>query len=190
MYRRQNKPEELLDALTQAVEAGHQAEFLADELKAIGRDEKLLSRMIEVAKKANTPQNRKLNFAGALVIAKLAAEAKKIDEALEFYQVALDQRRDKASELYEEIGQLLFDADDYAKAAEWYQKAVNDAAVGNKPQFLFRLSQAEELAGNTQAALDGDSAGPGPTAAMWRSPIPGRLDLLPRPAVRRGPQKV
>ncbi len=153
VYRRQNKPEELLDALTQAVEAGHQAEFLADELKAISSDEKLLAQVIEVAKKANTPKNRKLNFAGALVVAKLAAEAKKTDDALEFYQVALEQRRDKAEVIYEEIGQMLFDADDYVKAAEWYRKAVGDAAVGQKAQFLFRLSQAEELAGNTQAAL-------------------------------------
>jgi Tfp pilus assembly protein PilF len=48
---------------------------------------------------------------------------------------------------------LYGDAENFAKAAEWYRKAVNDPATKNKPQYLYRLSQVEELGGNTEAAL-------------------------------------
>ncbi len=151
VYRRKNQPAELLEALSQALDAGSPIEALQDELEAIGKDEKLSTQVVDLAK--NQAADNNLKFAGSRLAGKIAARAKKTDDALLLFQLAMRQQRDKSSEIYEDIGGMYFDAEQYAKAAEWYRKAVNDPAVRFKPQFLFWLSQVEELAGNTEAAL-------------------------------------
>lgn len=153
VYRRQNKPDELFDSLTQAVESGSPIEALEEELQVIGTDEKLAAKVIELARQKSQPNNNQLRYAGARVAGKIAAAAKKFDDALSFYQSAMEQQREQSEEIYEDIGGMYFDADDFASSAKWYQKAVDDSAVVNKPQFLYRLSQVHELAGNTDAAL-------------------------------------
>ncbi len=153
VYRRQNKPIELLDSLVQALDAGTPIESLDDEIQAIAKDKKLTARVLQYADKLAAPDKGTLDFHGARVCGKIAAAAKKTETALQYFELAMDQKRSKAEDIYEDIGQLFFDVDDYANAAKWYQKAVDDSGISNKPQFLYRLSQAAELAGNTEDAL-------------------------------------
>lgn len=148
VYRRKNKPVELFESLTQAVEAGSPVEALSDELQVIAGDEKLASRLIELAEDKAEP-----DYAESRIAGKIASAAKKPDAGLKFFEQAMQKRREKSDEIYEDIGMMFFDVDEYDKAVEWYKKALGDSAVGNKVQFLYRLSQAEELAGNTEAAL-------------------------------------
>jgi tetratricopeptide (TPR) repeat protein len=151
VYRRQNKPGELLDALAQAIDAGSPIEALDEEIQAIGGDEKLAVRVIDLAKKQAADNN--LKYAAARIAGKIAASAKKTEDALAMFELAMQDRREFSDDLYEDIGGMYFDAENFAKAAEWYRKAVNDPATKNKPQYLYRLSQVEELGGNTEAAL-------------------------------------
>jgi tetratricopeptide (TPR) repeat protein len=94
-----------------------------------------------------------LKYAAARIAGKIAASAKKTEDALAMFELAMQDRREFSDDLYEDIGGMYFDAENFAKAAEWYRKAVNDPATKNKPQYLYRLSQVEELGGNTEAAL-------------------------------------
>lgn len=153
VYRRLNKPEELFKSLTQAVESGTPIEGMEEEIQAIGKEEKLAAQLIELAEKKSKPENGSLNYFEARVSGKIAAAAKKPEAGVKFFELALRQNRGKSEDIYEDIGMMFFDLDDYAKAAEWYRKGSEDSAVGNKVQFLYRLSQAEELAGNTEPAL-------------------------------------
>ena len=152
VYRRQNKPVELFEALAEAVEAGSPIEELSGEIEAIGSDEKLAERLLDIAEKQVNDGNS-LNYGEARIAGKIAAAVKRTDAAVKFFELAMSQRREESDKIYEDIGGVFFDTDDYPKAATWYQKAIDDAAVGNKIQFLYRLSQAEEMAGNTDEAL-------------------------------------
>lgn len=157
VYRRLNKPEQLFESLTQAVESGTSIDGLADEFQAIGKDEKLASQLIELAEKKAEPEKGSntgsLTYFEARVSGKIAAAAKKPDAAVKFYELAKQRNPGESDDIYEDIGMMYFDLENYAKAAEWYRKGTEDSAVSNKVQFLYRLSQAEELAGNTDAAL-------------------------------------
>jgi tetratricopeptide (TPR) repeat protein len=163
VYRRMHKPAELLDSLSSSIQAGRNPEQTVEnlkrldtELEAIGQDEKLSGELLaEGRRRTGTDGGRNLNFAAAMILGKLAANAKDTDDAQHFYRFALDRRPNAASVIYEELGSHLFDVEDYAAAAKVFREAVNNpTAQGSKPSFLFRLSQVEELTGNTEAALE------------------------------------
>ena len=159
LYRRQNRPTELLQALSQAMsresELEKAAEDLERELQAIAADEKLVAGLLEVGKQQTEGDMAKLDFASSLLLGKIAAQGKQADLAEKFYRHALKLRRDKAGGIYEELGKLLLDVRKFAEAAKVFQEAVKDASLANsRPNFLFMLSQAEEMAGNTEAALE------------------------------------
>jgi tetratricopeptide (TPR) repeat protein len=154
VYRRQNKPTELFDSLVAAAEAGavESAEITADEVEAIGRDEKLLESVLKVAE--NRAADKNLDFAGTIVAGRLASAGKRTEAAVEFYEQALTAGRDKADEIYAELGEYLFEQEAYAEASRWFQRASDDPIVaGSKANWLFRLSQARTLNGETDAAL-------------------------------------
>lgn len=159
IYRKTNKPDELILALGRALGNGRNAdeleqtlEALSTEIKAIGSDEKLVETLISAGRKLAEGDSPKLEFASSLILAKIASEAKKTEAVVQFYRYALKARRDRASLVYEELGQYLLSNDEYAEAAKVYQEAINEN-VGNKPNILFRLSQAEAFNNKTEAAL-------------------------------------
>lgn len=155
VYRRQHRPSELLAALSKAIVRGENLELLETELKAISEDPKMVESLLEVGRKATEGDSPSLDFAGSLILAKLATATKKTAPAVRFYRFAMKQRPDRASDLYQELGSYLFEQDDYAEAEKLYRDAVDDPAVaGQKANWLFRLSQAAEMNGDTDAALD------------------------------------
>lgn len=159
LYRRQNRPTELLQALSLAMsresELEKSAEDLERELQAIAADEKLVAGLLAVGKQQTEGDAPKLDFASSLLLGKIAAQGKEADLAEKFFRHALKLRRDKAGGIYEELGKLLLDVRKFAEAAKVFQDAVKDSSLLNsRPNFLFMLSQAEEMAGNTAAALE------------------------------------
>ncbi|WP_166828918.1 tetratricopeptide repeat protein [Thalassoroseus pseudoceratinae] len=154
VYRRQNKPTDLLQALTEAVSAGavEDTEILADELEAIARDEKLLNKVLATADRQLADSN--LDFAGSVVAGRLAVRSEKTEEAVKFFENALESERGQSNTLYSELGEYLFEVRDYEAAAKWFQRASEDPIVaGSKPNWLFRLSQARVLTNDTDGAL-------------------------------------
>lgn len=154
VYRRQNKPKELLESLTKAIAGGARgaAALIDAELKAISGDEKLLIAVTEAARQMQ--KDNELPFAGSFLVGKLSTEGKQTPAAIEFYTYALEQRRDRADAIYRELGNYLFEVRDYKAAAAWFDRATKDPGiVDSRPNYLFRLSQAQALAGNTDAAL-------------------------------------
>ena len=158
LYRRQNRPAELLQALALALSRESELEKSADdlerELQAIATDEKLVAGLLDVGKQQTEGDSPKLDFASSLLLGKIAAQSKQADSAEKFYRHALKLRRDKAAGIYEELGKLFLDVRKFAEAAKVFQEAAKDpTAASGRPNFLFMLSQAEEMAGNTDAAL-------------------------------------
>ena len=159
VYRRKNQPKQLLENLAKALSTAGNGQQLTDglttEVKAISKDEKLLDSLIAVGRELAKAEKPKLDFAGSLLLAKLAAAAKKIDAAVEFYRFALKARRDRAAVIYSELGLLLMREDKYVEAAKVYREACDEPALAqSRPNNLFLLSQAHELSGKTKLALE------------------------------------
>ncbi|MGH7200218.1 MAG: tetratricopeptide repeat protein, partial [Planctomycetaceae bacterium] len=157
VYRRQGRPAELLDALAEGLKGGPDAVQLETELKAIQEDKKLLDGMFRAGRKTAAEDESKLGFIKSYILAKLAVESKRTDEAIEFYRLALKLKLQpqQAATLYDELADHLFEVERYSDAAQTLRDAAADpAAQGRKPDFLLRLSYAEEFLGNTQAAFE------------------------------------
>ncbi len=161
VYRQQKRPAELIQALSKGFGGTRSPEELLSnfgrletELKAIQADEKLLDSLIAAGREMSKGDNPKLDFNGSFILAKMAGEAKKIDAAVELYRFALKVRADRAAGIYSELGSLLLENEKYGQAAEVFGEASTDPALaGQWPMFLYRLSQAHEMNGQTEKAV-------------------------------------
>ena len=157
IYRRQQKAVELLEALAEAVKGREGLSLLGPEIDAISKDRPLLEKLVKAGhdRIATENDNEKLDFPSALVLAKLASMAEMTDAVAEFYGYCLTIRKDRAGTLYEDWAKYLLKIEDYPHAAEVLQKAVDDKRLApERPNFLFLLSHALELSGQTEKALD------------------------------------
>ncbi len=157
VLRKMNRPEELLDALGRGLaKVGAEGlDAVEAELKAISADEELLKSLLQAGRTQHQAKPPRLNFEKGYLLAKLAAESELIDESAEFFRIALTLDKDRMPILYSELGELLMKAHRYADAAKAYEDASNEKTlVERKPNFLFLLSQAREMAGDTAGALD------------------------------------
>ena len=161
IYRKQKRSDKWLEALQRGLRGVRTADDLEaslprveSEVKLAASDKALLKRLIEDGRRSAAAKPPKLKFEESLVLAKLAAEAKDSKATVLFYRFALTARPAAASVLYGELGSYLLLAEDYKQAATVFKEAAGESALRtSRPNFLFRLSQAEELAGNTAGAL-------------------------------------
>jgi tetratricopeptide (TPR) repeat protein len=126
------------------------------ELKAVAADEALLKSLLDAGRAQHKTDPTELSFEKSLLLAKLAAERDLIDDSAEFYRIALTLDKDKMPTIYSELGDLYLKARRYSDAAQVYQEAANSSersVAERKTNFLFQLSQARELAGDTDGAL-------------------------------------
>lgn len=161
VLRKMNRPEELLDALGRALakvgpDGLEKLEEVEQELKIIAADEALLKSLLDAGRAQHKADQTKLSFEKCYLLAKLAAERDLVDDAAEFYRIALTLDKDRMPSTYSELGELYMKARRYSDAAQVYQDAANSnerSVAERKTNFLFQLSQARELAGDTDGAL-------------------------------------
>ena len=159
VYRRQGRPAEVLDALARGYSEAGDLKGMTSEIKAIVSDEKLLNGILEAGAKRLDQQPPTLTFAPGYVLANIAAEAKKTELAERTYRYLLAVRKERANLIYEELGSHLIEVRKYAEAAKIYREAADDDSVSDaRPNFLFMLTYAFELSGETKKALDAIAA--------------------------------
>jgi len=159
VYRRQGRPAEVLDALARGYSEAGDLKGMTSEIKAIVSDEKLLNGILEAGAKRLDQQPPTLTFAPGYVLANIAAEAKKTELAERAYRYLLTVRKERANLIYDELGSHLIEVRKYAEAAKIYREAADDDSVSDaRPNFLFMLTYAFELSGETKKALDAIAA--------------------------------
>jgi tetratricopeptide (TPR) repeat protein len=159
VYRRQNRPAELLEILAKAYSEAGELKPLAAEFKAVADDEKLLDRLLKSGEELLAEQPSPLDFPTGYVLANLAADGKKTELAERLYRFLLTLRKDRAETILEELGGHFIEVKKYAEAAKVYQEAADDPDLSDKrPNFLFLATQALELSGDTKAALEAIAA--------------------------------
>ncbi|MFO0919519.1 MAG: tetratricopeptide repeat protein [Planctomycetaceae bacterium] len=157
VYRKMKRPGELLDALGRSLSrAGPEAlEGVEVELKAISADEELLKALLEAGRAQQQSDPPEITFEKSYLLAKLAAERELIDDAAEFYRVAMKLDKDRLSIIYSELGELYLKAHRYKDATTVYAEASKERSLADRrPDFLFRLAYVQEMSGETAAALE------------------------------------
>lgn len=161
LYRKQKKTDKWIAAvegvMKGAKDAGQLEQSLArleDEFKAVGKDEDFVDALFVAGRKGASGKTPTLSFERSLILAQLASERKNTGAAKLFFRYALKRRADMAAVIYQQLASYLLLNDEYKDAADTLQEAVSNPALRRaRPNFLFRLSQAQELAGRTDKAL-------------------------------------
>lgn len=162
IYRKQKQTQDWLKALQAGVQSARNSDQLEknlaaveDEVKKAGENKKFVKELIAQGRKDAEGKKPKLTFGGSLVLAKLAAVAKETEATKQFYRFGLKQRPEMATVIFGELGTYLLMNDQYADAVKAFEDAVKHPdARSSRPNFLFRLSQAQELGGNTDKAIE------------------------------------
>jgi len=153
IYRRTTQAEELLRLLGEVAEKSGSLEIVAEELKSVVEDEKLVTSLLAVAREtfaeAKAENHNALRAAGLL-----ALEAKNYDAAKEFLELALQAKpADKAPVLLV-WGLELFVAEKFADAAKVFQRGIDEKALPeSNPAFYFYLAGALSMEGKIEEAL-------------------------------------
>ncbi len=159
VYRKQSKAKELLENLSRALERAGDAEGIAQqfetELKAISEDKKLFEALVEAHKAAVKDGVRKEHYAGAFLLAGIAADAEQIDLAVELFDTALKANPAQAKRVLLGKAEAQAGAKRYADASATYKQALqNPLLVGEKPDIYLRQSRVLAFAGKPEEALE------------------------------------
>ena len=159
IYRQQGKAKELLDNLSRVLERQQELQAVAvqfdAEMKAIEADEKLLAALLDAGREATKDGAGPNDFSKVFFLARLAASAKKVDIAVEFYRLAIKAAPSQAAGPLRGLGEVLLDADRFTEAADIYQEAIDNPLLqGSKPDNYLRKAFALELGGKTKEALE------------------------------------
>lgn len=126
------------------------------ELTALKEDEGLFSELLDVVREQRQEDESKLDFFRVYVLGKLAIEAERSDDAVEFYRLAIAMRNDPPAQLFSEPALHLLEVKKYDTAVELLQEALShpsDRLQQDRWRLLFFLSYAEEYRGQTEMAL-------------------------------------
>ncbi len=167
VLRRMKRADELLDVLGRGLEKiGPEAmEQLDTELKAVIADATLFDALVTAGRAQAVATPPTLTFEEGYLLAKLATELERIDQAVEFYRLSINKDKDRAPLAYKELCDLLMEKERYSDAATAYDEVLKLRVPQElKAQFFLGGIQAHELGGNTKAALE--------TAAEARKQFP------------------
>ena len=156
IYRQQNKPTELIGVLSKLYTKQKSFDGFDAEFQAIAENSALLNGMLEVGLKGIKADKPDIELNTVYVLAKLAGKAQKTDDASQLYRYVISQRRstELKSRLYDELGDLLVEAKQFAAASQMYEDASKDPDLEEeKPNLLYQLSRCLEFEGKTQDAI-------------------------------------
>lgn len=154
IYRRQEQPEKLLAVLGEAAAAEGSLDRHEEETAAIVKNEKLLDRLIEQARTQKAGGPEMLGEGVALTVGALAMKGKKFDAAHEFFALAAERETPGLAAVLSEWGLESFFAGEYEKAAEIFQRAIDEQVnPDNDAAYYFYLANALAFAERPDEAL-------------------------------------
>lgn len=157
VLRRMQRADELLDALGRGLsKLGDEGLKEFDtELKAVLADKPLVDALVAAGRAQASAEPAQLNFEEAYLLGKLVAELERYDESIEFFRKAAALDKDRAVVAYRDLAEVLLEARRYAEAAVVCRDALDLRLLpAIKGQFLYDLSRAAELSGDTAGALE------------------------------------
>ena len=154
LYRQGERWHDLVKVLGDAAADRDALDMLDEQVKEIAKDEKLVERLINVARNEYQSDPDGLDYGDRMALALVTLEAHQFDAANEFFNLVLKVKREDAAGLFEAWGVGLILAEQYADAATIFQCAIDEHVLpeGNSV-FHHYLAGALEMAGKTDEAL-------------------------------------
>ncbi|MFK7779333.1 MAG: tetratricopeptide repeat protein [Gimesia sp.] len=163
LYQKHQKYQKLIKALSKIVQKGDGFQRIQSNLQKMSKDKKFVKGLIAEAQKLKSQDPPGIDVYSGFLIAKLAAVADQKKAAHEFYKFALESaekhpkpqvRGNWALVLLRDYSLLLMAEDQYAELSELLQKGVNNPLLApQRIDLLYRLADARERSGDTEAAL-------------------------------------
>lgn len=156
IYRQQNNPEKLLDALSKASKAGVDASPLVGR---IASDEKVIGELLTLGENMVDDNPDAVDYQLSYLLGRMAAAAEKSEAAVKFFRTALQLgTADQVPVVSLDLGTQLLFADEYAEAARVFENALSKPAQTEEERrrtvfLLYRLAQAREFADETDQAI-------------------------------------
>jgi tetratricopeptide (TPR) repeat protein len=154
LYRATGQPAELLTVLGKLAAQTGDLSSLGEEAQALAADEATVAAVLQSAREQVQAQDDQVDYGARLAAAMLALQAKRYDDAGEFYRLAIEAKQESAAELMLTWGVGLIAAEQYAQAIEVFERAIEAHVLDDEnPVFHYYLSMALEFAGRTDDAL-------------------------------------
>ena len=159
IYRRQMKAAELLENISKVYVQNWQKrpipEPLATELEVLQKDKTFQDDFLKIIREQTSDGAHAEHFGKLLFVAEVVEGANRTEDAAELYRLALNANPAQAAPVYRALGGLLMGAELYAEAAAVYREAIDKPLLqASKVDYLYRLSIALELSGETEPALE------------------------------------
>lgn len=154
IYRRQQAPEKLLNAMGAAIELTGSFRPLQEEITKLAADEHLVKQLLRLVKMRQKDAGDKIDAPEALAMGLLAIEAKRYDDADEQLAVAAAADEQRRAAIMENWGLQMFIGSEYERAAKVFQRAIDEKVAPRfDGDFYYYLAAALEYGGHTEAAL-------------------------------------
>ncbi|MEE8451860.1 MAG: tetratricopeptide repeat protein [Thermoguttaceae bacterium] len=154
IYHETGRPEPLLETLGEALMKTGSLDSLGGQARAVARDEPLLQRIVEAARKRYEADPKTLDYGMRFAVALLTMEGKQPDVAGEFFDLAIEADPDQAAELMLLWGVGLLLEERSAEAAKVFRRAADDKRLSDEaPTFYHYLAGALAIDDLTDEAV-------------------------------------
>jgi tetratricopeptide (TPR) repeat protein len=171
VHRRRNEPRELLKVLGQLYpqmpefeteddlqklpeDVRELVERFTAEREALVKDQTAIDALMSAGRELQQGDNPQIETAQAYVLGKLAVQAERTEDAINFYKLTISMVNEPTPNLYRELGEYLIDKKEYKQASEVFREGADHPALQPvRWVFLYFLTYALEFQGETAEAL-------------------------------------
>jgi tetratricopeptide (TPR) repeat protein len=131
------------------------AERFTDDATELAKSPEQLDKLLPLAKQKSEGNEPSLDFNEAWLVARIAAEAERSEDAARLYRYAIGMQNLPSYQLYRELGAHFIDVKQYKEAEQAFQDAADHPSLEPARSFFLSLvSVARELDGRIEAALE------------------------------------
>ena len=124
-------------------------------LETLAADEEVMNDLTAVARQRADAEPPQVDIAQVYMMGKLSIDAKRTEDVVHFYRLAISMLNVPTFDLYRELGEYLIDEEDYEQAAEVFREGADNPALQQaRWVFLYFLTYPLEFDGKTDEALE------------------------------------
>lgn len=154
VYRRSKRYDALLDTLARIAVSEAGIESLDKRAAEIAADTEAMDALIAAGRVRAKSTEDPIDYGEAFAIAMLSLEAKRLDAANEFFELALPLAEGRQPQTVMSWGLGLLLAEDYAGAVTVFQRGIDAKMLPEEnPSFYYFQAGPLEMLGRTEAAL-------------------------------------
>lgn len=156
IYRQQNRAKDLILLLAKLYTKKKNLDGFESDILAITQNASLLDEMLKQGLASTKSEMPEFENSALYVLGKVAGAGQRYAAASELFRFMISKTRtaELKFRLYDELGDILNDAKQFAQLAQMYEEAANDPDLeAQRPNLIFQQSRNLEYAGKTDEAI-------------------------------------